>query len=155
MLTVVDEFSRECLAIEVERSLKANDVLEVLARLFAEHGSPTHIRSDNSPEFTAIAMRSWLEKLGVKTLFIHPGSPRENGYNERFNGTLREEVLNREIFFTLTEAKILIEQWRRNTTPSGFTAHWDTDRQHRRQPDRIERSWIGQLSADLSHSKER
>ncbi|MHC4521761.1 MAG: IS3 family transposase [Planctomycetota bacterium] len=113
MLTVIDEFSRECPAIEVGRSLRSDDVLEVLARLFAEHGPPTHIRSDNGPEFTANAVRSWIEKLGVKTLFIQPGSPWENGYNESFNGTLREEVLNREIFFTLTEAKILIEQWRR------------------------------------------
>ena len=113
MLTAIDEFTRESLVIEVERSLKADDVLEILSRLFAEHGPPTHIRSDNGPEFTANAVRSWIEKLGVRTLFIHPGSPWENGYNESFNGTLREEVLNREIFYTLAEAKILIEQWRR------------------------------------------
>jgi transposase InsO family protein len=113
MLTVIDEFSRECLAIEVGRSLKADDVLEVLTGLFARHGPPAHIRSDNGPEFTANAVRSWIEKLGVKTLFIRPGSPWENGYNESFNGTLREEVLTREIFFTLTEAQILIEQRRR------------------------------------------
>lgn len=113
MLTVIDEFTRECLAIEVERRLKSDDVLDVLARLFARYGPPAHIRSDNGAEFTAEVVRSWLEGLGVKTLFIHPGSPWENGYNERFNGTLRDEVLNREIFFTLPEAKILIEQWRR------------------------------------------
>lgn len=113
MLTVVDEFSRECLAIEVGRSLKSDDVLEVLTDLFTRHGPPAHIRSDNGAEFTANAVRDWIGKLGVKTLFIQPGSPWENGYNESFNGTLREEVLKREIFFTLTEAKVLIEQWRR------------------------------------------
>ena len=113
MLTVLDEYTRECLAIVVTRSLKADDVLEALTELFTRHGPPTHIRSDNGAEFTAKDVRDWLRKLGVKTLFIQPGSPWENGYNESFNGTLGEEVLKREIFFTLREAKILIEQWRR------------------------------------------
>jgi putative transposase len=113
MLTVIDEFSRECLAIEVARKLNSDDVLETLTRLFAEHGPPDYLRSDNGPEMTAKVVRDWLRDLGVKTLFIEPGSPWENGYNESFNGTLREEVLNREIFYTVAEAKVLIEQWRR------------------------------------------
>ena len=113
MLTVLDEYSRECLAIVVARRLKSDDVLETLTELFAEHGPPAHIRSDNGPEFTAEVVRDWLKQVGVKTLFIEPGSPWENGYNESFNGTLREELLKREIFYTVKEAKVLIEQWRR------------------------------------------
>jgi transposase InsO family protein len=113
MLTVLDEYSRECLAIVVARRLKADDVLETLTELFTRCGPPTHIRSDNGAEFTAKAVRDWLRELGVTTLFIEPGSPWENGYNESFNGTLADEVLKREIFFTLSEAKVLIEQWRR------------------------------------------
>ena len=113
MLTVLDEYSRECLAIKVARKLKSDDVLEILTELFTRYGPPTHIRSDNGAEFTANVVRDWLRDLGVQTLFIEPGSPWENGYNESFNGTLGEEVLKREIFFTLTEAKVLIEQWRR------------------------------------------
>ena len=98
MLAVLDEYSRECLAIVVARSLQSDDVLETLSELFAEHGPPANIRSDNGPEFTATAVREWLRQLGVKTLFIEPGSPWENGYNESFNGTLGDEVLKREIF---------------------------------------------------------
>jgi transposase InsO family protein len=109
MLTVLDEYTRECLAIVVARRLKADDVLETLTELFTRYGPPTHIRSDNGSEFTAQAVRDWLRELGVKTLFIEPGSPWENGYNESFNGTLGEEVLKRETFFTLREAKVLIE----------------------------------------------
>ncbi len=114
MLTVIDEFTRECLAIEVARSLRHDDVLQVLADLFARHGPPDHIRSDNGSEFTAIAVREWLPRVGVKTLLIEPGSPWENGYNESFNGKLRDELLNGEIFYTLAEARILIERWRRH-----------------------------------------
>ena len=95
MLTVIDEFTRECLAIEVARSLRHDDVLHVLADLFARHGPPDHIRSDNGSEFTAIAVREWLPRVGVKTLFIEPGSPWENGYNESFNGKLRDETAQR------------------------------------------------------------
>ena len=113
MLTVIDEHSRECLAIAVGRSLTSDDVLATLTDLFTRYGPPTFIRSDNGPELTAKVVRDWLWELGVKTLFIEPGSPWENGYNESFNGTLGDEVLKREIFFTLTEAKVLIEQWRR------------------------------------------
>ncbi len=112
MLTVIDEFTRECLAIEVARRLRSDDVLQVLAELFVQHGPPDHIRSDNGSEFTAKVVRKWLSRIGVKTLYIEPGSPWENGYNESFNGKLRDELLNGEIFYTLKEAKVLIEQWR-------------------------------------------
>lgn len=114
MLTVIDEFSRECLAIEVERKLKSDDVLQVLTGLFVERGVPEHIRSDNGSEFTAEIVREWLHRVGSKTLYIEPGSPWENGYNESFNGRLRDELLNGEIFYTLQEAKVLIERWRQH-----------------------------------------
>jgi transposase InsO family protein len=112
MLTLVDEFTRECLAIDVARQLKSDDVLERLAWLFCTRGVPEHIRSDNGSEFTAKAVREWLAKVGVKTLYIEPGSPWENGYVESFNGKLRDELLNGEIFYSLKEAKVLIERWR-------------------------------------------
>ena len=113
MLTILDEFSRESLAIDVERNLNSENVLDRLAQLFVAHGTPEHIRSDNGPEFTAASVRGWLQKVGVGTLFIEKGSPWENGYIESFNGKLRDELLNGEIFYTLKEAKILIERWRR------------------------------------------
>ena len=113
LLTVLDEFTRECLAILVERKLRAADVLACLAELFIERGPPEHIRSDNGPEFTAEMVREWLRRVGVRTLFIEPGSPWENGYNESFNGKLRDELLNGEIFYTLREAQVVIEIWRR------------------------------------------
>ncbi len=112
MLVVIDEFSRECLAIEVARRLQSKPVLECLWDLFLERGIPAYIRSDNGPEFTAAAVRKWLDAVGVKTLFIEPGSPWENGYVESFNGKLRTEFLNRELFDTLLEAQVLIERWR-------------------------------------------
>jgi transposase InsO family protein len=112
MLVVVDEFTRECLAIDVARKLTSDDVLERLTWLMVTRGVPGHIRSDNGPEFTATAVREWLGRIGVKTLFIEPGSPWENGYVESFNGKLRDELLNGEIFYTLKEAKVLIERWR-------------------------------------------
>ena len=121
MLTVIDEFSRECLAIEVARKLRSDDVLHCLTRLFTDRGPPDHIRSDNGREFSSQAVRSWLDRIGVKTLFIEPGSPWENGYNESFNGKLRDELLNTEIFYTLKEARVLIELWRR---------HYNTIRPH-------------------------
>ena len=113
ILNIIDEYTRECLAIRVERRLTSEDVLDKLYDLFLLRGVPEHIRSDNGPEFTARAVRTWLSRMGVKTLFIEPGSPWENGYIESFNGKLRDELLNREIFTTLAEAKVLIEQWRR------------------------------------------
>jgi transposase InsO family protein len=112
MLTLVDEFTRECLAIDVARRLNSEDVLERLAWLMVTRGVPDHIRSDNGPEFTAGAVREWLKGVGVKTLFITPGSPWENGYVESFNGKLADELLEREVFYTLYEAKVLIERWR-------------------------------------------
>lgn len=114
MLVVVDEFSRECLAIEVARRLRSQDVLAALADLFVRRGPPEHIRSDNGPEFVARAVRDWLDRVGVRTLFIEPGSPWENGYCESFNGKLRDELLNTEVFDTLREAQVLIEGWRRH-----------------------------------------
>ena len=113
LLTVVDEYTRECLAISVARRMTANDVLWVLADLFLEYGIPEHIRSDNGPEFVAKAVRDWLADLEVTTLFIEPASPWENGYIESFNGKLRDELLNGEIFYTLKEAQILVANWRR------------------------------------------
>lgn len=121
MLTVIDEYTHECLAIYTKRKLKSNDVLDCLAKLFLQRGTPQYIRSDNGSEFTAMAVRGWLSKAQVNTLFIEPGSPWENGYNESFNGKLRDELLNGEIFYTLKEAQILIEQWR---------IHYNTVRPH-------------------------
>ena len=121
MLNIVDEFSRECLAMVPQRCFRSDDVLAVLADLFVEHGPPEHVRSDNGPEFAAKAVRAWLGKVGVNTLFIEPGSPWENGYIESFNARLRDELLNGEIFYTLAEARTLIEAWRR---------HYNTVRPH-------------------------
>jgi len=113
LLTVIDEYTRECLAIDVARRITADDVLERLSDLFIRRGIPAHIRSDNGPEFAARAVRGWLGGLGVKALFIEPGSPWENGYVESFNGKVRDELLNPEVFDTLLEAKVLTERWRR------------------------------------------
>jgi putative transposase len=112
MLTVVDEHTRECLAIEVGRRLSSQDVLAVLADLCVRRGPPAYIRSDNGPEFAARAVRQWPARIDVQTLFIEPGSPWENGYIESFNGRLRDEYLNGERFDTLLEAQVLIEAWR-------------------------------------------
>ena len=113
LLTVLDEHTRECLAIVVARKIRSHDVLEVLADLFVRHGPPEYLRSDNGPEFTAKLVRRWLGRVGVETFLIEPGSPWENGYNESFNGKLRDELLNGEIFYSLAEAAVLVEQWRR------------------------------------------
>lgn len=114
LLTIVDEYTRECLAIEVARRLRSDDVLFRLAELFVQRGLPEYIRSDNGPEFAAKAVRHWLNRVGVRTLFIEPGSPWENGYVESFNGKLRDELLNRELFATLWEVQVLVERWRRH-----------------------------------------
>ena len=113
ILVIIDEYIRECLAMRVSRCITSGDVIEQLYELFLLRGIPEYIRSDNGPEFTAKAVRKWLSRVGVKTLFIEPGSPWENGYVESFNSKLRDELLNGEVFTTLTEARILIEQWRR------------------------------------------
>ena len=121
MLTVIDEFTRRCMAVVAERRLNSDNVLHCLTELFVQHGPPDHIRSDNGSEFTAHAVRDWLGRIGVKTLYIEPGSPWENGYNESFNSKLRDEILNTEIFSTLKQAKVLIERWRH---------HYNTIRPH-------------------------
>ncbi len=112
ILNVIDEYSRECLAIKVSRRLNSKNVMDVLSQLFLRHGKPKHIRSDNGPEFIAIALRAWLRKHHIDTLYIEPGSPWENGYIESFNGKFRDELLNREVFDTLYEAEVLTERWR-------------------------------------------
>ena len=113
MLTVIDEYTRECMAIRTARRIRSDDVIHTLTELFVLNGAPEHIRSDNGPEFTSKIVREWLGRVGVKTLFIEPGSPWENGYNESFNGKLRDELLNREIFYSLREVQVLTEWWRR------------------------------------------
>jgi putative transposase len=112
MLNIVDEYSRSALAMEVRRSFKSHDVIHTLADLMIEHGIPDHIRSDNGPEFVATAVQEWLHNLGVKTLFITPGSPWENGYVESLNARVRDEFLNGKIFYTLKEVQVLTEKWR-------------------------------------------
>jgi len=121
ILTIIDEASRECLALIVARRFRHEDVLAALAELFIARGPPANIRSDNGPEFIATAVQKWLAQVGVKTLYITPASPWENGYNESFNGSLRDKLLNGEIFYSLAEAKVLIEAWRR---------HYNTIRPH-------------------------
>ena len=121
MLNVIDEFTRECLAIRVARKLKGTDVIDVLSDLFILRGVPGHVRSDNGPEFIAKAVQTWITAVGAKTAYIAPGSPWENGYVESFNSKLRDELLNREIFYTLKEARIVIEGWRK---------HYNTVRPH-------------------------
>ena len=121
ILTIIDEASRECLALIVGRRLRHEDVLAALAELFIARGPPGNIRSDNGSEFIATAVQKWLAQFSVKTLYIIPASPWENCYNGSFNGSHRDEPLNREIFYTLTEARVLIEAWRR---------HYNTVRPH-------------------------
>ncbi len=120
-LNVVDEFTRECLAIRVARKLKAVDVIDVLSDLFILRGVPGHVRSDNGPEFVAQAVQDWIKAVGAKTAYIAPGSPWENGYVESFNARLRDELLDGEIFYSLREAQVIIESWRR---------HYNTVRPH-------------------------
>ena len=112
LLTVIDEYTRECMAIRAGRSIRSPDVIETLAGLMMDKGIPEHIRSDNGPEFTAKAIRGWLGGVGARTLFIEPGSPWENGYVESFNGKLRDALLDREVFYTLLEVKVLAGQYR-------------------------------------------
>jgi putative transposase len=134
VMPIVDEYTRECLALEVERSITAEEVVKVLDRLFTERGEPAYIRSDNGPEFIAEAIKRWLESSGVKTLYIEPGAPWENAYSETFISRLRDELLNREVFANLKEAKVLAEDYREHynrhrphgalgyLTPAEFTA---------------------------------
>ena len=112
LLTLIDEYTRECLAIRVGRRLGSQEVIETLADVMLVQGIPEHLRSDNGPEFVARELRKWLAGLATGTLYIEPGSPWENGYCESFNGKLRDECLNGEIFYSLKEAQVVIEQWR-------------------------------------------
>ena len=113
LLTLIDEYTRECLgSIRVARRLSSQEVIDTLAEVMLVKGIPEYLRSDNGPEFVARELRHWLAKLGTGTLYIEPGSPWENGYGESFNGKQREECLNGEIFYSLKEAQIVIEQWR-------------------------------------------
>ena len=121
MLNIVDEFTREALAIRIDRRLRSTDVIDTLADLFILRGIPGHIRSDNGSEFIATAVRNWIAAVGAKTAYIEKGSPWENGYIESFNGKLRDELLNGEIFYSLREAQVVIEQWRQ---------HYNTIRPH-------------------------
>jgi putative transposase len=121
ILNIIDEYSRECLLSLVQRRIRSQDVILALADLFLKKGMPKYIRSDNGPEFIATKLRLWLQKLEVEPLFIQPGSPWENGYCESFNGKMRYELLNGEIFFSLLEAKVMIERWRQ---------HYNTKRPH-------------------------
>ena len=121
MLNVLDEFTHECLAIRIARKLRAIDVIDILSDLFILRGVPGHIRSDNGPEFVAEAVQKWITAIGAKTAYIERGSPWENGYIESFNARLRDELLNGEIFYSLREAQIVIESWRR---------HYNTIRPH-------------------------
>jgi transposase InsO family protein len=114
ILNVIDEYTRECLASHVARRIRSQDVIFVLAELFMKHGTPEHIRSDNGPEFVAKKLMAWFKVLDVKPLFIEPGSPWENGYCESFNGKMRYLLLNGEIFYSLLEARVVIESWRRH-----------------------------------------
>jgi putative transposase len=110
MLTIIDEYTRECLAIVVGRRIPSHDVLYTVVNLFLRRGIPAHIPSENGPDFGARAVREWVRRLGVVVLFIEPGSPWEKGYVKSFIGKLRDELLNQEIFYTLKETPILIEQ---------------------------------------------
>jgi len=121
MLNIIDEFTRECLAIRIDRKLNSTSVVDALTDLFILRGVPVHIRSDNGPEFIAKAVREWIVAVGAKAAFIEPGSPWENGYCESLNARLRDELLNGEIFYPLAEAKVVIESWRR---------HYNTARPH-------------------------
>jgi transposase InsO family protein len=121
LMTLIDEFTRKCLAIRVARRINAIGVIETLADAMLFEGLPTYIRSDNGPEMVAKVLREWLTGLGTRNLYIEPGSPWENGFCESFNGKLRDECLNGEIFYSLKEAKVVIEKWR---------IHYNTKRPH-------------------------
>lgn len=138
MLTILDEYTRECHVLRADRALKSADVLEWMGRAIAEHGAPGYLRSDNGPEFIAYAIQDWLEAKEVKAIYIQPGSPWENGHIESFHDKFRDECLNREIFGSLLEAIVLVEQWRidyntnrphsslRYQTPQEVADHWQT-----------------------------
>jgi transposase InsO family protein len=144
ILPVLDEFTRRSLALEVGRSFRSRNVIETLERLVEEHGAPGFIRSDNGPEFIAAAIRRWLEESGIATLYIAPASPWENGYSESFNSRLRDELLDRELFTSFTEARLLLESYRVDhnerrphsalgqRSPTAFYAAWQEERKAER-----------------------
>ena len=140
MLTISDEFTREGLAIEVETRLPALQVIAVLQRLFEAHGAPAYVRSDNGPEFIATALKHWLAEQQTATFYIEPGCPWQNGFGESFNGKFRDECLNAEVFNTLAEAKVVIENWR---------GHFNTERPHSslnyQTPAEFKARWLGAL----------
>jgi transposase InsO family protein len=148
MLTIIDEHTRKCMAIEVARKLNSQNVMDVLSQLFIENGTPQYIRSDNGPEFIAKRLRWWLKRHRINTLFIEPGSPWENGYIESFNGKLRDELLKREVFDTLFEAQVLIERWRQE---------YNTVRPHSSlgyrppAPETIQPKWLNQQTLSHKH----
>jgi putative transposase len=142
LMTLIDEFTRECLAIRVARRINSLGVLETMADVMLVRGIPEHIRSDNGPEMTAKIVRQWLAGVGAQTLYIAPGSPWENGYCESFNGKLRDELLNGEIFYSLKEAQVVIEQWRKHYNTIRPHSSQATDRPRRRQPARSQPLWI-------------
>ena len=111
MLTVIDEYTRQCITVNAQFQLTSQEVLETLSECFIRHGKPKYIRSDNGSEFKAGVLQAWLRTVNVEPIYIYPGSPWENGYNERFNGTLRHEVLGPEAFYSLDEARCVITQW--------------------------------------------
>ena len=144
LLTVVDEFTRECLAIHVARSITAEDLIDQLAALFIERGAPAHIRSDNGPEFIAKELRRWLATMGSSTLFIEPGSPWQNAYIESFNGKLGDELLDLELFTTIHEARHLVGAYRldyNQTRPHSSLSY--------RTPDEFAATWAASGSASL------
>ena len=140
-VTAIAAYTLECLAVHVARRIRGKDAIDVFADLMETHGIPEHIRSDNGPEMVAKKLRHWLQRLGTKTIYITPGSPWENGYCESFNGTLRDELLNGELFYTLREAQVLIEQWRCFTTRNDLTARSATDHPHLK-PYQLKRSCL-------------
>ncbi len=134
VLSVIDEYTRECLALHVARAIGSKEVIEVLERLVCEHGAPGHIRSDNGPEFIARELQRWLADRGIKTLYIDPGNPWQNGHVESFHSCMRDECLERELMLSLAEARVVIAEWRR---------HYNLERPHGaigyRTPDRARR----------------
>jgi transposase InsO family protein len=151
ILVVIDEYTRECLALRVARRLGSLHVIETLADVMLVRGIPEHIRSDNGPEFIAEELRKWLGKVGTKTLYIEPGSPWENGYCESFNGKLRDEFLNGEIFYSLKEAQILTERWRVEYNRSALTPHCVTGHRPHKQSCRSNRGMEIWKTLRVSH----
>ena len=132
----MDDHSRECLAIRVKRKQNSTEVIDSLTDLFILRGVPGYIRSDNDPEFIAEAVKGWVKAVGAKTAYIEPESPWENEYCESFNGRMRDELLNGEVFYSLHEAQIIIERWRNITTPNNHIVHWGTVRLRQRPSSR-------------------